>query len=178
MAVTLVDDIVSRVDWVDGHANVWRLFADADVFPRVIDGLAEPYAAGDVTHVAGIEARGFLLGGAVAARLGAGFVAIRKDGGLLPGPKHMRTAPLDYRGNSARLRLQQDALGPRDRVLLVDDWFETGSQALTARALIDDAEADYAGSSIVVDQLAASARDRLAPVAALLPFSALRPDDG
>jgi adenine phosphoribosyltransferase len=171
--MTLTDDLIARIDWIDGHSNVWRAFADPDVFPRLIEALAEPYASAEITHVAGIEARGFLLGAAVAARLGAGFVAIRKGDGLLPGAKHVRTAPPDYRGNSARLRLQRDALGPGGRVLQVDDWLETGSQALTARALIEDAGAAYAGSSIVVDQLAASIRDRLAPVAAVLPFSAL-----
>jgi adenine phosphoribosyltransferase len=175
--MTLTDDLVARIDWIDGHSNVWCAFADQDVFPRLIEALAEPYASAGITHVAGIEARGFLLGAAVAARLRAGFVAIRKGDGLLPGAKHVRTAPPDYRGNSACLRLQQDALGRGDRVLLVDDWFETGSQAITARALIEDAGGDYAGSSIVVDQLTAPARDRRAPVAALMPFSALRPDD-
>jgi adenine phosphoribosyltransferase len=148
------------------------------VFPRLVAALAEPYDSAGISHVAGIEARGFLLGAAVAARLGTGFVAIRKDGGLLPGPKHVRTAPPDYRGNSARLRIQRDALHPGDRVLLVDDWFETGSQALTAKALIEDAGARYAGASIVVDQLADATRARLDPVAALLLFSALQPDTG
>jgi len=73
--------------------------------------------------VAGIEARGFILGAAVAARMGVGFVAIRKQSGLYPGPKLEKKAPADYRGNRTTLRLQRAAITPGDRILLVDDWF-------------------------------------------------------
>src|SRR5206468_1845378 len=77
-------------------ADVWRLFADGQLFRRIVAALAEPFA--DATKVAGLEARGFILGAAVATELGVGFVAIRKDSGLFPGPKaELRTAP-DYRG--------------------------------------------------------------------------------
>lgn len=72
--------VLDRFAWVDGHADVWAVFRDPDAFRIVLDGLVEPF-----TMVCGIEARGFLLGGAAAVRLNAGFAPIRKAGGLLPG---------------------------------------------------------------------------------------------
>jgi len=173
--MNLADQLVARIDWIDGHANVWRAFSDPALFRRLIAGLADPFRDTGITHVAGIEARGFILGAAVAADLGTGFVAIRKDGGLLPGPKHTGTTSPDYRGNATRLRLQQDALSPADTVLLVDDWFETGSQALAAVALIERTGARYAGASIVVDQLQPAARRQLEPVRAVLRHDQLQP---
>lgn len=69
----------------------------------------------------------------------------------------------DWRGRESVLHVQRAALRPRDRVLLVDDWAETGSQALTARALIEDCGASYAGMSVLVDQLPPELRERLTP---------------
>jgi adenine phosphoribosyltransferase len=161
---------------VDGHADVWRAFWNGRLFARVAAALAEPYRGCEVTKVAGIEARGMILGAAVAIELGAGFVAIRKGSGLFPGPKIVRVTPTDYRGRRSTLRLQQDSVGRGDRVILVDDWFETGSQALTARAMIEEAGAEFLGSSVIVDQLSESARCALGDLAALIPASALPPD--
>ena len=84
--MNLADQLVARIDWIDGHANVWRAFTDPALFRHLVAGLADPFRDTGITHVAGIEARGFILGAAVAADLGSGFVAIRKDGGLLPAP--------------------------------------------------------------------------------------------
>jgi adenine phosphoribosyltransferase len=169
--VTLEADLIARFAWVDGHADVWRLFDDGGLLERLVDALAEPYAG--VTKVAGVEARGFILGAAVATRLGAGFVAIRKEGGLLPGPKVvLRTAP-DYRGNECFLRLQRRGLDSHDRVLLVDDWAERGSQALAARRLIEECGASFAGLSIVVDQLDDEVRPLLQPLHALISHASL-----
>jgi adenine phosphoribosyltransferase len=164
----LTDELIDQIDWIGGHANVWRAFADPGLFPRLVAALTEPFHETGVTRVAGIEARGFILGAAVAAELGVGFTAIRKDGGLLPGPKHSAMTTPDYRGRSIRLRLQQGDLSAADAVALVDDWFETGSQPLTAISLIEMAGARYAGSSIIVDQLTSEARGRLEPLHALL----------
>jgi adenine phosphoribosyltransferase len=95
--------------------------------------------------VAGIEARGFILGSVVALELRVGFIAIRRNAGLFPGGKVSRVTPTDYRGVETRLRLQRDSISSGDRVLLVDDWFETGSQALTAAALIEEAGGELGG---------------------------------
>jgi len=145
-----------------GLGNIWPLFYTSAVFPRVVAALAAPLS-GHVTKVAGVESRGFLLGAAVASHLGVGFVAIRKNEGLYPGPTFDAQASSDYRGHEHIFRLQRAALGPADTVGLVDDWFETGSQALLAKSLIERSGATYFASSIVVNQLTQEMRDALSP---------------
>lgn len=153
--------ILQTLRFVNGHADVWRLFTDRDVLRATVKALTEPYKEDAITSVAGIEARGFILGGACAVALNAGFAAIRKEQGLFPGPKLTATAEADYRGNEHRLRIQLASLSPHDRVLLVDDWCETGSQAHAARSLIERTGATFVGLSCVVDETTAVARERL-----------------
>jgi adenine phosphoribosyltransferase len=153
--------IIEKISFVDGHADVWRLFDEAQLFSAIVDALVEPFRMHGIGKVAGVEGRGFLLGSACALRLGAGFVAIRKASGLFPGEKLTTTAGRDYRGNQHILRLQKTSLEEGDRVLLVDDWCETGSQALAARGLIRDARADFVGLACIVDQCAEDVRVRL-----------------
>lgn len=131
---------------------MWRVFADGASLRAVVHELADPWRESGVTKVAGIESRGFLLGAPVAVELGVGFVAVRKAAGLLPGPKATADAAPDYRGLAHRLRMQQ-ILHDDDRVLLVDDWAERGSQALAARALIESSGATFVGLAVIVDQL-------------------------
>jgi adenine phosphoribosyltransferase len=71
----LTDELIARIPWVGGHADVWRAFSDEQFFPRLAAALADPYRARGVTKVAGIEARGFILGAAVAIELSPGFVS-------------------------------------------------------------------------------------------------------
>lgn len=162
-----------RFAWIGGHADVWALFADGNVFRAVVGGLADPWRRAGLTKIAGVEARGFLLGGAVALELGVGFAAIRKEGGLYPGEKVVARAQADYRGIEHELRLQRAAVGPGDRVLVVDDWAEAGSQALAARSLVERCGGEYAGLAIVVDQLAGDVRPALEPVHGLVRHSLL-----
>jgi adenine phosphoribosyltransferase len=169
----LPSELLDRFRWVSGHADVWRLFYEGDLFARLSAALADPFRSEAITKVAGIEARGLILGSAVALELRAGFVAVRKSDGLFPGEKLSRLTPADYRGVETRLRLQRDSLSPGDRVLLVDDWFETGSQALTAVSLIEEAGAELVGASVIVDQLPAGRGDRLGRYCALVSYSAL-----
>jgi adenine phosphoribosyltransferase len=174
----LRSDLLERIPWVGGHADVWRTFSDARFFPRLVAALADPYRADGVTKVAGIEARGFILGAAVALELSAGFVAIRKDTGLFPGEKIVRVSEPDYRGNVSNLRLQVRSLSPADRVLLVDDWLETGSQALAAKAMVEATGAVFVGASVIVDQLSNHGRALLGPFTALMPFESFGPSVG
>ena len=160
--------ILARLSFVNGHADVWRLFDDGALLLAIADGLVAPFRTPGVTKVAGIESRGFILGAACALRLGTGFVAIRKGKGLFPGEKLTATADPDYRGLSHVLRLQRASLHEGDRVLLVDDWCETGSQALTARALVEAAGATFLGLSCIVDQAADEVRKRLGQYAWLV----------
>ena len=174
-SVAIADDLLTRFRWVDGHADVWRLFVDRTFFARMIAALADPFRTRAITKVAGIEARGFIVGAAVAGELHAGFVAVRKEGGIFPGEKLIQATPPDYRGNTTTLRLQRSSLTHDDRVLLVDDWFETGSQALTARSLIESAGAVFVGASVIVDQLDPEMRPLLGQFSALVSSDALGP---
>jgi len=126
-----------------------------------------------VTKVAGVEARGFVFGTATSLALGVGFVPIRKEGAVHPGPKARRRTRADWRNRATVLEVQRAALGRGDRVLLVDDWAETGSQALAARELVEDCGAEYAGLSLLVDQLGADARAFLEPVARVVAYHEL-----
>jgi adenine phosphoribosyltransferase len=157
---------------------VWRVFTDASALAAVVEGLADPWRGAGVTHVLGIESRGFLLGSAVAVNLGVGFLAVRKEEGLLPGPKLSVTSEPDYRGRVHQLRMQQ-TLGPGDVALLVDDWAEKGAQASAVRQLVEMTGAGFAGVSVAVDQLDDSTRHSLGLVTALVRFEDLEsPDAG
>jgi adenine phosphoribosyltransferase len=123
------------ITWIDGHADVWRLFHEPSQLREITEALVAPFR-GQVTKVAGIESRGFILGTAASLLLDVGFVPIRKGDGLFPGPKAVAEAAVDYRGNRHTLRMQRSAVGGDDRVLLVDDWIETGSQARAAQMLV------------------------------------------
>lgn len=143
--------VLQHFQWRDGDGDLWPLYADSDGFAAVVGALAAPFVGG-VTRVVGVEARGFLLGGAVARELGVGFVAIRKRAGQLPGDKLVRRSEPDYTGERQVLRLRADALTETDRVLIVDDWLETAAQARAAEALIRDAGATVAGHSVIINQ--------------------------
>ncbi|HVX45020.1 MAG TPA: phosphoribosyltransferase family protein [Mycobacteriales bacterium] len=154
--------------WEGHHADLWRIFRHPVALSAVVSGLAEPFREIRPDAVIGIESRGFLLGGAVAVQLGAGFVAVRKDTGLFPGPKVRRRTDPDYRGHSHELRLRTDDLRPGDRAVLVDDWVETGAQAAAVAALVGEVGAELIGIAVVVDELAEAMRPRLPPVQSLV----------
>ncbi|NUP50688.1 MAG: phosphoribosyltransferase [Catenulispora sp.] len=160
--------VLQRFRWIEGHADVWAVFRDAEALAAVVRDLVGPYRAAGVTAICGIESRGFLLGAAAAVELGVGFVAVRKGDGLFPGAKVSRRTDPDYRGIRQTLRLQRSALGPLDRVLLVDDWIETGRQALAVKALVQDCGSEWAGCSVIVDQLADGRRPALGEVRGLI----------
>jgi len=163
--------------WQSGHADVWRAFEDGPTLAAVVQGLAEPWLDIGVTRVVGVESRGFLLGGAVAIRLGVGFQAVRKAGALFPGSKRTVAAAADYRGAKHVLSMQ-DTLGRSDVILMVDDWAERGSQALAVRELVEQSGATFAGIALIVDQLPEKTRALLGSVTSLVPAEALgEPDD-
>jgi adenine phosphoribosyltransferase len=165
----LADELAAHIRGGDDRSSdIWRALADRELFARTVAALAVPFRGERYTKVVGLEARGFVLGGAMAALMGAGFVPIRKADGWLPGEVVEREAEEDWKARRHVLRLQRDVLGPDDRVVLVDDWFETGAQALAARALIEESGATLVGMSIVVDDLSDEMRPRLGRVHALL----------
>jgi adenine phosphoribosyltransferase len=156
-----------RIEFVDGHADVWRLFDDPVQLREIAEGLVEPFR-GDATKVAGIESRGFILGTAAALALRVGFVPVRKAEGLFPGPKAVAESGTDYRGNRHTLRVQRAALADGDRVLLVDDWIETGSQAAAAKQLVESCGARLIGIATVVTELTPGAARDLGRLHALV----------
>jgi adenine phosphoribosyltransferase len=161
------DEVVDRLQYFDGHSDTLGLFAEPGFLARAAQALADPFREAGVQKVAGIEARGFVLATAVAIELGAGLVAIRKPGSVHAGPKAELRAPPDWRGLETVLRLQRHVISAGDRVLIVDDWAETGSKALTARRLVEQCGGRYLGLSLLIDQLPAEVRDELAPVASV-----------
>jgi adenine phosphoribosyltransferase len=169
------DALLSRFAWQGGHADVWRVFDDGATFAAVVTALAEPWRTAHVSKVCGVEARGFIVGSAVAIRLGVGFVAIRKAGSLFPGPKDRQTTAPDYRGIVHQLEIQQSGLQAADRVLLVDDWAEKGSQALAAKRLIEQRGAILLGVAVMVDQLSDATRRTLGDVRSIVRATELPP---
>jgi adenine phosphoribosyltransferase len=161
----LRDELRRSLHYFDGHSDTLGLFADASFLRRAGEALASPFRDAGVDKVAGIEARGFVLATAVALELRVGFVAIRKPGGMHPGSKVELEGPPDWRGETTRLRLQRHVVASGERVLVVDDWAETGSKATTARKLIELCGGRYAGLSLLVDQLPEETRAGLEPVA-------------
>jgi len=168
------DELVAQLQYFEGHSDTLGLFAEDGFLSRAAAAVAGPFREAAVRKVAGIEARGFVLASCVAVELGAGFVAIRKPGSIHPGPKVELTAPPDWRGLETTLRLQRHVIAAGDRVLIVDDWAETGSKASTARRLVESCGGVYAGLSLLVDQLPDRVREELQPVAAVALADELR----
>jgi len=132
-------------------------FPTLGVMFRCIDALAEPWQGSGVQAVCGIEARGFIFGAALAQKLHAGFVPLRKPG-KLPPPVVTVDYQLEY--GSDRLEAQRDALKPGERVLLVDDVLATGGTLAAARALVEQLGGELVGASVVIELLALRGRDR------------------
>ena len=136
------------------------LLADARGLATVTDALAESAQGADL--VAGIDARGFLLGAAVALRLGTGVLAIRK-GGKLPPPVHSETYSLEY--GTATLEIPADGINIAGRgVLIIDDVLATGGTAAAAVKLLRQAGASVTGAAVLLELTALNGRDVLEPL--------------
>lgn len=138
--------------------DITPVLGDARLFPAIVDALAAPYRGSGITHVLGIEARGFILGGAVAVTLGAGFVPARKPG-KLPWKALRETYALEY-GTDA-LDMHEDALPEGARALIVDDVLATGGTAAAAVALVRRAGAGLAGCAFLLEIGVLEGRNRL-----------------
>lgn len=171
----LPDDLVATFKWVEGHADIWPWFADAGMFASVVEALADPFRGERISKVAGIEARAFLLAGAVARELNSGVVPVRKPGAIFPGPHLSKTTSPDYRGRTHDLLIQDGVLAESDRVLLVDDWLETGGQALAALEVVRASGAQVAGFGVIVDGSEGALRSRLPLFHALIRVEKLGP---
>lgn len=128
--------------------DVTTLFADARGFRMAIDQLLTPYAGERIDKVVGLEARGFILGGAVAHQLSTGFIPIRKKG-KLPGKVLSQAYALEY--GEAVMEVHEDALKPGERVLIVDDLLATGGTAAAGMKLCQQLGATVVGCAFVID---------------------------
>jgi adenine phosphoribosyltransferase len=128
--------------------DITPVLADPVAFSELVDELCAPYRPGEVSKVAGIEARGFILATPVAEQLGAGFVPIRKPG-KLPAEVIRETYELEY-GTDA-LEMHRDALQPGDRVLIVDDVLATGGTAAAAIRLVERLDARVVGVAVFIE---------------------------
>ena len=115
--------------------DVTPLFADREAFSQSADDLAEPFMNADIDVVVAIDALGFILGTAIAERLGVGVVPARK-GGKLPVVTE-RVELVDYSGEPKALEMRRDALTPGMNVVIADEWVETGAQVKAAIALVE-----------------------------------------
>src|ERR1700678_2359274 len=128
--------------------DITTLLGDARSFRRAVDELVQPWAGNKIDKVAGIEARGFILGGAVAHQVSAGFVPIRKKG-KLPFKAVSVGYTLEY--GTAEIEMHEDALVRNERVILVDDLIATGGTAEAAVKLLKQVGADVAAACFVID---------------------------
>jgi len=128
--------------------DITTLLGDARAFRRTVDELVQPWAGTKIDKVAGIEARGFILGGAVAHQLSAGFVPVRKKG-KLPHLKVSIAYSLEY--GLDEMEMHEDAIQRDERVILVDDLIATGGTAEGAVKLLRKLGADVVAACFVID---------------------------
>ncbi len=128
--------------------DVTTLFSDPRGFRMCIDQMLHPYAGQRIDKVVGLEARGFILGGAIAHQLSLGFVPIRKKG-KLPGATLSEAYQLEY--GEAVMEIHDDAIQPGEKVLVVDDLLATGGTAAAGIKLIERLGGEIVGCSFIVD---------------------------
>src|SRR5246127_2244070 len=151
--------------------DITTLLGNARAFRRAVDELVQPWAGMKIDKVAGIEARGFILGGAVAHQVSAGFVPIRKKG-KLPHKRVSMTYALEY-GEDV-IEMHADALVEGERVVLVDDLIATGGTAEAAVKLLRQLGAEVIAACFVIDLPALGGAEKLralrVPARTLLGF--------
>ncbi len=127
--------------------DITPLLANGALFQRATRAMADDFAAAGITHVVGVESRGFILGAPVAQHLGAGFVPVRKPG-KLPHRTEVEEYELEY--GTDRLEIHADAWGGEARVLLVDDVLATGGTAAATCKLIEKLGAPVVGCAFLI----------------------------
>jgi adenine phosphoribosyltransferase len=149
--------------------DITPLVKDPASLRLAVHHLLHPFLGQNITAVAGMEARGFIFGSLVAWELGVGFVPLRKPGKL---PYNVQTVNYDLEYGSAALEVHIDALGPGDKVLLIDDLLATGGTAKASCELVESLGAEIVACGFVVELDELGGREKLAhwPVHSLLHF--------
>ena len=138
--------------------DITPVLADASALRAAVELIAAPFRGAGVTTVAGIEARGFVLAPPVALELDAGFVPLRKEGKL---PHRTRREEYELEYGTDALEIHEDAAGPGDRVLLVDDVIATGGTAGAATRLIRGLGAELVGIGVLIELAFLNGREAL-----------------
>lgn len=148
-------DIKSLIRTIPNHPKQGIMFRDITTLLKdpkglhlLVDRLAEQYANHKIDKIVGIEARGFVIGAAVAYKLGVGFVPIRKSG-KLPAQTFQQEYALEY--GSDVMEIHQDAISEGEQVLLLDDLIATGGTAIAAVSLINQLGGNIVGCAFVID---------------------------
>jgi adenine phosphoribosyltransferase len=151
--------------------DITTLLGNARAFRRAVDELVQPWAGGKIDKVAGIEARGFILGGAVAHQVSAGFIPIRKKG-KLPHTTVRIAYSLEY--GLDEMEIHEDAVARGERVIIVDDLIATGGTAEGAVKLLRRMGAEILAACFIVDLPELGGADKLrkldVPVRTLISF--------
>ena len=172
-------DLTSLIRTIPDHPkpgimfrDITTLLGDARGFRRAVDELVQPFAGMKIDKVAGVEARGFILGGAVAHQLSAGFIPLRKRGKL---PHKTRSVEYALEYGTDAIEMHLDALTRGERVMLVDDLIATGGTALAAVDLLRQGGAEIVAACFVVDLPELGGAERLkatgVPVSTLVAFA-------
>jgi adenine phosphoribosyltransferase len=138
--------------------DITTLLKDADAFRKAVDALVEPFAGQHVDLVVAAEARGFIFGGAVAYRLAAGFVPVRKPG-KLPAETVQRTYELEY--GTDTLTVHRDAIRRGHRVLVLDDLLATGGTVAACCSLVEQLGGQVVGCAFLIELSFLNGRDKL-----------------
>lgn len=138
--------------------DITTLLKDKKAFKQAIDALVEKYKNKKIDTVVAVEARGFILGGAVASKLGAGFVPIRKRG-KLPWKTNSITYNLEY--GTDTLEIHHDAINKDDKVLIIDDLLATGGTVKAVIDLVKQMQAKIAGIVFLIELTDLNGRDKL-----------------
>jgi adenine phosphoribosyltransferase len=144
--------VLKTFRWVDGHADVDGLFRDAQLVDLLGEALARPFRDEGITAVCAIEAVGFVPATLVARSLHVGVVLLRKHprpGGAVIA----ETTDPDWRGRTTTFSIHQAHLNASDRVLIVDEWVETGSHVKAGWRLIEECGATPVGTAAVIDDV-------------------------
>jgi adenine phosphoribosyltransferase len=146
----------------DKKGDISPLLGNSDVFNKAVRELTEPFMAERIDKVVGLESRGFIFAGAMAVLLKAGVVMVRKKGKYYCDT--LEEEVIDYSGTKKYLEIAKDAIQPGERVLMVDDWIETGSQMMAACHMVERLGGHIVAVASLINDTSLKAQKFLAPI--------------
>ncbi|MBM3246479.1 MAG: adenine phosphoribosyltransferase [Candidatus Omnitrophica bacterium] len=170
--VNLADSVRSIPDFPKAgilFRDITTLLQDKSAFNEAVNALADKYKDKKIDVVVAVEARGFILGGAIAHKLGAGFVPVRKKG-KLPWKTSSVTYDLEY--GTDTLEIHHDAIKPAAKVLVVDDLLATGGTVKAVTDLVKQQQGDIIGIAFLIELVDLQGKEKLKgyPVYSLIKF--------